>query len=50
MLTMTPRRRRMRKRLEALPAAHDCKIWKRRTRFDQTVAKTGLFCVVCGRP
>ena len=49
MLTFTPRRRRMKRRLEALPVAqHACEqfgVWVRKPRI------TGaLQCVVCGKP
>lgn len=47
-MTLTLRRRRMKRRIETLPTAHDCGkvgIWIRKP------AKVGpLSCVVCGKP
>lgn len=49
-LTLRPARRRMKRRIDNLPAVHDCAaygIWRRRPNQH---GKLGLVCVVCGRP
>lgn len=49
-LTLRPARRRMRRRIETLPAVHDCQtfgIWKR---LPDGHGKLGLLCAICGRP
>lgn len=46
-LTFTPRKRRMKKRIESLPTAHDCGKYGVWTRQPKKVGP--LACVICGK-
>jgi hypothetical protein len=50
-VTITPAKRRMKRRIESLPTAHNCQqkgVWVRRPSIGKV--KAGLVCIVCGKP